>query len=727
MIKKKNYYSKIYYGYMIALILLCLLIGSVVLYQLIIERSDHDDMVKTYFETNYRETESKVSMFKNISGFLFEDENILQYTNKTYDNQYYNRVLVQKAMNTYSEVLLNLNMSIAITDMKDVCITTHGSEPFADFCQRMYISDEFVNRTASMTGASSLLVDEKSPYYLIVFKHRYPSGSTVYSLISVDKKDFLPISDGKTEFILADKTSNMTFDNNAMAKVFKGINPNVRWQDYSQNNVTVRSSQYLNDGVYMYSYSPGMGYISFIFLGILWIAMLLSCKKAASWLATKMYTPIYNILDIFGHNEHDDEIEFLDNSIKNLMHSNQMLTAKLNESTANIRNSFIIDLLYGIVSDSTVEQYISDYSLPYLNSKCLCITFECDYNELKNNISEYSDTHIIQNSYMETLKKILCETMSGEFAVLDKFKFAFITEDTSKSVLKNKLISILEVSEKYYKVNPFIAIGRSVDSIKDIHISFNDTSEILTRKFDYMEKSILFFDDLRTESNIFYYPIELENTMIENILYGDEKKVDTILTEILNTNLYELSLDKDNMTEFKFAITATIKRVIKMMSKSVGEIFGEDSIVYLNIGHSTDKKDIEQNIRNMIHTLCQYKSDSLNQKHRKITSDILNYINENYTRDISLTDISEYFSISPGHVSRILKQDVGIGFKEYLDNVRIDEAKKLLTTSFITVNRIAEKVGCNNVRSFIRTFKNHTGYSPKEFREKVNTDKTENP
>ncbi len=720
MIKKKNYYSKIYYGYMIALIILCLLIGSVVFYQLITERENHDNMVKTHFETNYRETESKVSMFRDISGFLFEDENVRQYTDKTYTNQYYNRVLVQRAMNTYTDVILNLNMSIAITDMEDVCITTHGSEPFDDFCNRMSISDEFVNKTASMADTSSMFLSEDSPYYVIVFKHRYPSGSTAYSFVSVDKKAFLPIADEKTEFILADKTENMTFDNKNIRKVFKDINPNVRWQDYSKGNVIVRSSQHLNDGVYMCNFSGSIGYVSFAFLAILWIALLFSCKKVANWLATKMYTPIYNILDIFGHDEHGDEIEFLDTSIKKLMHNNQMLTAKLNESTANIRNSFIIDLLYGIAPEDTIEQYISDYRLPYLNSKCLCITFECDYNELKSNITEYGDTHIIQSSYMETLKKILCETMSGEFAVLDKFKFVFLTEDASKSMLKNKLISILEVSEKYYKVNPFIAIGRSVDSIKDIHISFNDTSEILTRKFDYLEKSILFFDDLRTETNIFYYPIELENAMIENILYGDEKKVDTILTEILNTNLYELSLDKDNMTEFKFAITATIKRVIKMMSKSVGEIFGEDNIVYLNIGHSTDKKDIEMNIRNMIHTLCEYKSDSINQKHRKITSDILNYIEENYTRDISLTDISEFFSISPGHVSRILKQDVGIGFKEYLDNIRIEEAKKLLTTSFITVNRIAEKVGCNNVRSFIRTFKNHTGYSPKEFREKEN-------
>ncbi|MBQ4515599.1 MAG: helix-turn-helix transcriptional regulator, partial [Clostridia bacterium] len=286
------------------------------------------------------------------------------------------------------------------------------------------------------------------------------------------------------------------------------------------------------------------------------------------------------------------------------------------------------------------------------------------------------------------------------------------------SVLKNKLLSILELSEEFYKIHPFIAIGRTVDSIKEINISFNDTSEILTRKFNYIEKSIMFFDDLRTEINLFYYPIELENSLIENILYGDKEKVDSILNELLNINLYELSLDRDNITEFKFAITATIKRIVKMMNKSVTEVFGENNIIYLDISQATSNEELAANIRDIVNKLCKFKSDSINLKQRKITSDIMKYIEENYNHDISLTDISEYFCISAGHISRIFKRDIGIGFKEHLDNLRIEEAKTLLSTTSITINRIAEKVGYNHARSFIRTFKNKTGYSPKEYREK---------
>lgn len=233
-----------------------------------------------------------------------------------------------------------------------------------------------------------------------------------------------------------------------------------------------------------------------------------------------------------------------------------------------------------------------------------------------------------------------------------------------------------------------------------------------------MEKSIMFFDDLREESDIFYYPIEFENSLIENILYGDAQTAVSLLNELLSTNLYELSLSKDSMTEFKFAITATIKRIIKMMNKSVSEILGEDNIVYLSISHARSNEELSENIRDIVNRLIKYRSESMNQKQRKISSDILKYIENNYQRDISLTDVAEHFSVSLGYVSRIFKQDMGIGFKGYLDNTRIEEAKKLLTSTQMTINRIAEKVGCNNVRSFIRTFKNHTGYSPKEYREK---------
>ena len=690
---------------MSALVAICIIIGTVVSYQMYSEKKSRDNMVGTYFENNYRETESKIQMFKNISEFLFENEEVHRFADNTSGNLYYNYLKISKNMDLYLDILINLSATIHITNLND-------------FCNSVFLNNDDIIIVRNMQSDSKILAGENSVYLTFVFKHQYLSGNSVYTFITVDKNYFLPISDEQTSFLLLDESFDMQIDNSKLYNAFSSLDANEKWHNFAEGNIYIRSSQYLTDAVYLYEGLGGTGIYSFIIFGILWIILLLSCKKIAVWLANKIYTPINKIVDIFGYVEHSDDIEFLDKSIKKLIYNNQMLATQLNETKANIRNGFIIDLLYGVVSEDTAEQYIGEYKLSYLNKKCLCITFECDYNELKNNINEYNDTRIIQSTYIETLKKNLRDSHMGEFVAIDKSKFVFISSEISKSVLKNKLLSILELSEEFYKIHPFIAIGRTVDSIKEINISFNDTSEILTRKFNYIEKSIMFFDDLRTEINLFYYPIELENSLIENILYGDKEKVDSILNELLNINLYELSLDRDNITEFKFAITATIKRIVKMMNKSVTEVFGENNIIYLDISQATSNEELAANIRDIVNKLCKFKSDSINLKQRKITSDIMKYIEENYNHDISLTDISEYFCISAGHISRIFKRDIGIGFKEHLDNLRIEEAKTLLSTTSITINRIAEKVGYNHARSFIRTFKNKTGYSPKEYREK---------
>ncbi len=715
---KSNYYSKIFYGYVSALIAVCLLLGVFAYHQLYSEKSRHDSIVSTYFVNNYREAESKIQMFKNISDFLFESDDIKTFANHSAENKYYNYLLVQKNMGIYMKLLTDLNATIAITDFKDTYITPRGTSSQAEYFETTTLDKNSLMSVIDFADENGVFVDANPLYCTFVFKYQYPSANSVYCIINAEKKHFLPISTDSSIFTIADKNSDTVFESKRLAKAFSRLDKSVKWYDITEDNIYVRSSQHINNILYMYEGDYGSSYYSFIFLGILWIILLLSCKKIAIWLSDKIYTPINRILDILGYSENSNEIEFLDNSIKKLIYNNQMLVTQLSESKANIRNGFIADLLFGVVSEKTAEHSIKEYKLSYLDSECLCITFECDYNELNRSIDEYNDTRIIQSNYFETLKKTLCESLSGEFVVIDKAKFAFITPEISKSVLKNKLITILELSDEFYKIHPFIAIGRTVDSIKDIHTSFNDTSEIMARKFDYIEKSILFFDDLCSDTNIFYYPIELENALIENILYGDSTKVNEILTELLNTNLCELSLDKDNMTEFKFAVTATIKRIIKMMNKPISEIFGENNIIYLDISHAASNDELAANIRDIIERLLTYKSESLSFKQRKITSDILKYIEDNYNRDISLSDISEFFCVSPGHISRILKQDVGIGFKEYLDNIRVEEAKKLLLNSSITINRIAEKIGCNNARTFIRMFKNHTGYSPKEYREK---------
>lgn len=101
--------------------------------------------------------------------------------------------------------------------------------------------------------------------------------------------------------------------------------------------------------------------------------------------------------------------------------------------------------------------------------------------------------------------------------------------------------------------------------------------------------------------------------------------------------------------------------------------------------------------------------------HEKI-SEVVQFINEQYSRDLSLHYLADKFYISHYYLSRVFKDVTGFNFIEYLNSVRVKEAKKLLEDSQLKVNKIAEKVGFGSITHFGRVFREITGHAPLYYR-----------
>ena len=92
------------------------------------------------------------------------------------------------------------------------------------------------------------------------------------------------------------------------------------------------------------------------------------------------------------------------------------------------------------------------------------------------------------------------------------------------------------------------------------------------------------------------------------------------------------------------------------------------------------------------------------------------YIQNNYSRDISLDEVSHTVNISPYYFSKIFKEDVGEGFVEYLTKIRMDKAKELLTTTECSMKEICSMVGYADPNYFSRSFKKNVGVTPTEYK-----------
>lgn len=92
------------------------------------------------------------------------------------------------------------------------------------------------------------------------------------------------------------------------------------------------------------------------------------------------------------------------------------------------------------------------------------------------------------------------------------------------------------------------------------------------------------------------------------------------------------------------------------------------------------------------------------------------YIKENYSKPLTLNTIADHCHGSPYHLHRLFKRINDMTPLDYLQQVRIDQAKKYLTETNLTVKRIAELVGVPNAARFSTLFKLKCNQTPSSYR-----------
>lgn len=113
--------------------------------------------------------------------------------------------------------------------------------------------------------------------------------------------------------------------------------------------------------------------------------------------------------------------------------------------------------------------------------------------------------------------------------------------------------------------------------------------------------------------------------------------------------------------------------------------------------------------------------DIKTQKYEERYKSILEYIKRHYNEKISLSKISEHFALSPEYFSRSFKKYTGITFTQYVKSLRVENAKKLIINSDLSIIDISYLVGEPDVKTLIMDFKQEMLMTPNQFR-KMNKD-----
>lgn len=98
---------------------------------------------------------------------------------------------------------------------------------------------------------------------------------------------------------------------------------------------------------------------------------------------------------------------------------------------------------------------------------------------------------------------------------------------------------------------------------------------------------------------------------------------------------------------------------------------------------------------------------------------VTEYIRANYDQDINMQKMAELACVNPVYFSALFKKTMGKNFKEFLTDVRMEAAKKLVITTDMKTYAVAEKVGYQNARQFTEKFRQYYGCSPSEYKRKL--------
>jgi len=95
---------------------------------------------------------------------------------------------------------------------------------------------------------------------------------------------------------------------------------------------------------------------------------------------------------------------------------------------------------------------------------------------------------------------------------------------------------------------------------------------------------------------------------------------------------------------------------------------------------------------------------------------VIDFMNANLQRSISLEELADAAYLSPSHFSHLFKSQTGLSPGQYLINLRMEKARHLLTTSLLSIKEIMALVGCDTRSNFLNHFRTHFDCTPTEYR-----------
>lgn len=453
-----------------------------------------------------------------------------------------------------------------------------------------------------------------------------------------------------------------------------------------------------------------------VFLGVM-MALLFSKRN---------YLPIKDMIHTLKNGplmpDNQNELMFIDASVKRMLHLNADIQRQLDMKEDLVRQNFLSRMLRGRINPSYLDETtLRGNNLFFEQSNFLVAIFKVDdcsgyFAGMQADDEEYP-LDSMDYSLILLLRELICEKYLGYVCEVNGLIACVINfaDDEQPGVLETIQNARTFVAQMLY-ILMTLAVSGTHRSLVGIHKAYDEASLAMDNSIFNSTDSIFFYSADSAPSS-YCYSVEIEQSLTGNLRAGNSNQVKEILQEIFRTNLEENKTSLDLFRCFLFDIAATFIRVIEGMDLQSEEL--STNQIAAHIGSLRSVEQMQSYLLQTAEEICCAANDGKESHNTVLLNRILEYLWQNYANgNLNNEQIAQAMGISPAYLSRFFKQQTGDGLLSYLNRIRIEEAKKLLSAKGRPpLGKICQTVGFDNVATFIRIFKKFEGITPGKYAE----------
>lgn len=421
-----------------------------------------------------------------------------------------------------------------------------------------------------------------------------------------------------------------------------------------------------------------------------------------------------------------NEYEFIKSSIKHNLEEGKKLRKALEGHTPVVRAHYLSRLLKGQVSTGTFKQDSLDFIDVKFHSDYLSVVLievdDCSRFIKNNNEEEWALVRfILANLSQELIKERghVIETEHNQLALLLQSQDA---SSFSKSERNKMIMKLKELIESRFKMNITIACSAIHEGLEDAGRCYSEALSALDYRIVHGIGKMIDYEDIKgLERQYYHYPMDIETQLMNMLKSGDFAGTEKLLDDLYTQNIESGTITPEMGKCLFFDLLSTLLKVmnaLKLDTLHDGAAASFDPVKELL--NSTSAGDMQFRLKELCRSICGSVQEARTAQGNRLNNELLAFIAEHYKdNNLSLTMIADHFDMTPQYISGYFKKHNNRNLTDYIVDIRLIEAKRLLAESGCTVLQIAQQVGYATDIGFIRVFKKQEGITPGKYREMI--------